>query len=92
MKREEFNILFKNLPTRIVWGLDREDNKNKIIFFEINSKIKLENVKFISTQLLIDFSRVSATLGVHDINSYEDFIKYDKKYDRWREEYECKYV
>lgn len=42
-------------------------------------------MKLESTQLLVDFSRESATLGVRDIDSYEDFAEIEKRYERWQE-------
>ncbi|MDY6232808.1 hypothetical protein [Peptostreptococcus porci] len=83
--KEKFDEYFDELPARVVIGLDRKDDKNNIIFFKIRNKGKLENVKLNSTQLLIDFSRDTATLGVHDINSYEEFIEVKSKYERWKD-------
>lgn len=83
--REKFKEFFPELPVRIVFGLDREEGKNNIIYFKIRNKCKLHNVKLESTQLLVDFSRGSATLGVHDIDSYEDFAEIEKRYERWQE-------
>lgn len=78
LDKETFEKFFPSLPVRIVVGLDRECNKNNIIYFKIKNKCKLDNVKYSTTKLLIDFSRDSATLGVHDINSYEEFIGIEK--------------
>lgn len=45
LSREKFEEFFPELPVRIVFGLDREEGKNNIIYFKIRNKCKLHNVK-----------------------------------------------
>lgn len=77
LSREKFEEFFPELPVRVVFELDKEEGKNNFLyFFKIKNKHKLH---------IVDFGREGAALSVHDIGSYEDFVKIEKEYERWQE-------
>lgn len=76
LSREKFEEFFPELPARIVLELDREGKNNFIYSFKVRNKCKV---------YLFDSGREGSTLSVHDINSYEDFVEIEKRYERWQE-------
>lgn len=77
LSREKFEEFFPELPVRVVLKLDKEEGKNNFLYvFKIKNKSKLH---------IADFGREGTALSVHDISSYEDFVKIEKEYERWQE-------